>query len=252
MMPRMSYRAALLTSVLALTACAQAGGRQSGDDDPTSDAATPVDAPITTDDSALPIDAPPVDNGPTPITLSQTTSDAIGSESSLACGNGDGTTAENSWYRVFRLADAGITGGLRVSSVSFGVQEASGLPAVQVKIGTYAGNVNPPPSQLDTAQITPLASETFMVPNTASTATTMVTVPITADVPAQGQLIVEVFAPNQNGTGKYFYIGGNSGGESKPSYLRAPTGACATPQPRTTAALGFPSSHIVIKVNGTY
>lgn len=235
-------RFALLT--LALAACAQAtGGQQSGDDDPN------IDAPKPPDDAPPPIDAPPIDMGPTPVTLSQTSADAIGASDSLACGNnGDGTTAENSWYRVFRLADAGISTSLQVDSVTFGVQESAGTPAVQVKIGTYAGNLTQ--TQLDTTQITPIASATFNVPNTASTATTTVTVPVAANVPAQSQMIVEVFSPNLAGTGKYFYIGGNSAGESKPSYLRAP--ACGSAQPVTTGSIGFATSHIVIKVSGSY
>ncbi|MDX2087430.1 MAG: hypothetical protein SFX73_06260 [Kofleriaceae bacterium] len=235
---------------LALAACAQAGGQPSGDDDPNVDAPRRGDGSIT--DDTLQIDAPPLDMGLTPITLSQTTVDSIGAQNSVACGNADDSTAENSWYRVFRLADAGIPTGLRINSVTFGVQEASGLPAVQVKIGTYAGNLSPTPTQLDTALITPLAAETFNVPNTAPTATTSVTVPIAANVPALSQVIVEVFAPDLMGTGKYFYIGGNSAGESKPSYLRAPSGGCATPQPRSTSSLGFPTSHLVIKVSGSY
>ncbi len=202
-------------------------------------------------DGPLPIDGPAVDAAPIAVTLTQNTGTAIGSNNSIACGNGDNTTAENSWYRVWKLSDEGIAGGFKVTAVSFGVQEANGLPNVQVKIGSYSGNITPPPAQLDTSLITPIAAATFAVPNTANTATTTVTVPVSANVPAMGQMIVEVFSPDANGTGKYFYLGGNSLGESKPGYLRAPTGACATPQPRTTAALGFPTSHLFITVSGT-
>ncbi len=235
-------RAARVTTVLAAAAIAACASASSSD---VPDAAVPdaaVDAPGT----------PPIDAAPTPISLSQTTSMAIGSNNSIACGNNDGTTAENSWYRVFRLADAGITGGLRINSVTFGVQEALGMPTVQVKVGTYAGTVQPSPTQLDTALITPIASASFTVPNTTNTATRTVTVPITANVPALSQLVVEIAAPDLNGQSKYFYLGGNNGGESKPAYLRAPTGACATPQPKTTSSLGFPDAHLVITVDGTH
>jgi hypothetical protein len=90
---------------------------------------------------------------------------------------------------------------------------------------------------------------TFAVPNTVSTATTTVTVPVAATVPAGATLIVEVFSPDFTGTGKFFYLGGNGTGETKPAYLRAPS--CSTPQPRTTVALGFPTANLVISVNGT-
>ena len=229
--------------------CASAGGQSGGDDEPPADArpdgTTLVDAPGA--------DAPPLDGpGPTAVTLSQTTSSTIGPESSLACGNSDGTTAENSWYRVFRLADANITGALQVSSVTFGVQESAGMPPVQIKIGTYSGNVQPPPAQLDPTLITPITATTFAVPDTQSTATRTVTVPIVATVPALSQMIVEIYAPSYQGQAKYFYLGGNNGGESRPSYLRAPSTGCGATQPRTTASLGFPTSHLVISVSGTY
>lgn len=239
----------MLAGLVAGVAACASGGSATGDDQPPIDAPRSVDAPKLVD--APDIDASLVDAAPVPITLTQTTSNTIGPDNSIACGNVDGTTAENSWYRVYRLADAGITGGLRVTAVTFGVQEATGMPAVQVKIGTYSGTVTPPPQQLDTALITPITSATFNVPNTAAAMATTVTVPITANVPALSQMIVEVFAPNLSGTSKYFYLGGNSAGESRPAYLRAPSGACATPQPRTTTALGFATSHLVISVSGT-
>ena len=226
-------------------------GGGTGDDEggPTIDAALPSDGRLI--DAADP-DAPVIDAGPISVTLTQTTSGSVGSNNSIACGNSDGTTAENSWYRIFRLADSSITNGLRVTAVTFGVQEAQGMPAVQVKIGTYSGNVQPPPAQLDVALISPIIAVTFNVPNTASTTPMSVTVPITANVPALSQMVVEVFSPNLLGTSKYFYLGGNSGGEAKPAYLRAPSGTCATPQPKSTTALGFPTSHLVISVSGTH
>ena len=235
-------------ALVGLVACASAGVSGTGDDGPT------IDAPTLTDGRSIDapeLDAPMIDAGPVDVTLTQTTSPGVGSSSSIACGNNaDGTTAENSWYRVFRLADANITNGLRVTAVTFGVQESQGTPAVQVKIGTYSGTVVPPPAQLDAALISPITAVTFTVPNTASTAPTSVTVPITANIPALSQLVVEVFSPNLAGTSKYFYLGGNSGGETKPGYLRAPT--CTTPQPKSTVALGFPTSNLVISVSGTH
>ncbi len=236
--------------IVCAAACATAGNNGGGDDQHPIDAAQNTDGNVP-GDGPLPIDGPPIDAAPVAVTLTQNTGATVGSNNSIACGNTDGTTAENSWYRVWKLSDEGIVGGFHVTAVTFGVQEASGMPNVQVKIGSYSGNITPPPAQLDTGLISPIAAATFAVPNTASTATTSVTVPVSANVPALGQMIVEVFSPDANGTGKYFYLGGNSLGESKPGYLRAPTGACATPQPKSTAALGFPTSNLLITVSGT-
>jgi hypothetical protein len=243
---------ALAGALVGLVACASAGVNGGGGDDGSGSSAIDARPPDDGRIDGPTIDAAVVDSGPVDITLTQTTSAMVGSNNSIACGNPDGTTAENSWYRVFRLADANITNGLRVVAVTFGVQESLGMPAVQVKIGTYSGSLVPPPSQLDTGLISPIAAVTFNVPNTTSTAPMAVTVPIIANVPALSQMVVEVFAPNLNGTSKYFYLGGNNLGEAKPAYLRAPTGTCATPQPKSTSALGFPMSHLVISVAGTH
>ncbi len=237
-------------ALVGLVACASAGvGGGTGDDEGPTDATVPTDGTLI--DAADP-DAPGIDAGPISVTLTQTSSGSVGSNNSIACGNSDGTTAENSWYRIFRLADANITTGLRVTAVTFGVQESQGMPAVQIKIGTYSGNVQPPPAQLDVALISPITAVTFAVPNTASTTPMSVTVPIIANAPALSQIVVEVFSPNLLGTSKYFYLGGNNAGEAKPAYLRAPSGTCATPQPKSTSALGFPMSHLVISVSGTH
>ena len=234
----------LATTIVFAAACASAGKNSGGDDQ------QQIDAKGDNGEAGVTIDGPPADAAPVAVTLSQTTGTTVAATSSIACGNNaDGTTAENSWYRVWKLSDDSISGPFQVTTVSFGVQEATGLPNVQVKVGTYSGAVTPPPAQLDTALITPLMAATFAVPNTVSTATTTVMVPISATVPAGGTLIVEVFSPDQLGTGKYFYLGGNSTGETKPAYLRAP--GCSTPQPRTTVALGFPTSNLVITVSGT-
>ncbi|MBL9016982.1 MAG: hypothetical protein JNL83_22525 [Myxococcales bacterium] len=238
-------------AIVVAAACASAGKESGGGGPDGKQADASTDSGGGGTDSAVTVDGPMADAAPVAVTLSQNTNGTmIGSASSIACGNNTtGDTRENSWYRVFKLADHNIVGGLHVTAVTFGVQEASGSPQVQVKIGTYSGNITPPPATLDTGLITPLNAATFTVPNTVSTAATTVTVPISANVPALSQMIVEVFSPDFNNMGRYFYLGGNGGGESKPSYLRAPT--CNETQPKTTTALGFPTSHLVITVAGT-
>lgn len=253
MMPAMRRGRLVAVALVVAAACASAGKDGGGGHNP--DARSP-DAAIDSSggggtDSSMNIDAPMADAAPVAVTLTQVTNGTnIGSASSVTCGNNiDGTSAENSWYRVFKLTDDGIVGGFHVTAVTFGVQEATGSPQVQVKIGTYSGNITPPPAQLDTSLVTPITAQSFNVPNTVATAATTVTVPISANVPALSQLIVEVFSPDMLGTSKYFYLGGNANGESKPSWLRAP--GCSQPQPKTTASLGFPNSHLVITVSGT-
>lgn len=235
---------------LSMTACAQ-GGRPSvaGDDGSTGDdgSNTPIDArpPVDT----ITIDAPPM-----MVTLSQNTSATVGGTNSFACQQASTqTTGDNQWYRIFRLADAGIVGGLVVNSIAFGVQDSSGMPTVTVKIGTYSGAINPAPDLLDTTLITPIAMATYTVQNIAPTAPQLITVPIMANVPALSQLIAEVDAPDLRAMGKRFWIGGNAAGQSAPAWVQ--TVVCNTPQPKNiTSATGFnaPNSQVIIQVNGTY
>lgn len=226
------------TMFLVVAGCASAGQDQPGDAQPKTDSNGTVDAAV--------IDGPEIDAAPVSVTLSQTTGTTVVAAASVACG-ANGTTSENSWYRAFKLADHNISGPFQVTSVSFGVQEASGLPNLQVKVGTYSGAVTPAPAQLDTTLVTPIVAATYVVQNTAGLTT--VNVPLSATIPAGGTLIVEVFSPDLTGTGKYFYLGANSSGETKPGYLRAPS--CSTPQPRTTVALGFANANLVLTVTGT-
>jgi hypothetical protein len=247
-------RALLL--MLALGACAKAGaGQPAGDDQPPPDAPNPpIDAP---DDPDAPIDAPPIDAGPTTVTLTQTPTPTISTTASFACYDSV-STREASWYRVYRLADAGIVGGMHVTAVTFGVSSSSGLVPVQIKVGTYAGTLSPYPAQLNTSQITPLASASFTVPNTDGTPTTA-TVPISANVPALGQLIIEIYAPTLETTGKRFFLGATTSPETEPGYLRAPDCGATSPRqapsfsnPTADPPTNFDNSHFIIDVTGTY
>ena len=246
----MPVRNVLLGLSAALAACASAN--DAPQPIPGTDAR--VDGPLGVDDAPGPdapsgIDAPPADAAIPMFKLSQTLTNTSLPNGSVACRNGDNTTADNSWYRVFRLADEGITGGARITAVSFGVQQATGFPTVQIKIGTYSGSVQPPPATLDAALITPLAETSYVVPTVTTSATQYVTVPITANAPALSQVIIEIAAPDMLGTSKVFRLGANTDGEDAPAYLKSVT--CGNLVPETAASLGFPGRHFVITATGT-
>lgn len=244
-------RIALLGLSAALAACASANDEAPqpipGNDARVDGPSGLIDAAVT--DGAPMIDAPPADAAIPMFTLSQTTLTTSLPNGSVSCRNGDNTTGDNRWFRVFRLADAGITGGARITAVSFGVQQAAGLPTIEIKIGTYSGSVQPPPTTLDTGLITPIAATTYVVPAVTTSATRYVTVPLTANVPALSQVVVEIAAPDLLGTSKYFYLGGNDAGQTAPAYLQSTK--CNFPQPTTPASIGFPASHLVITATGT-
>lgn len=240
----------LCVPCLALVACAQAGRSSIGDDDDGDDGSNmPADARPVVD--TITIDAPPM-----MVTLSQTTSTTVGAQNSVACGNqATQTTRDNQWYRVFRLADYNIVGGLVVNSVAFGVQDASGMPTVTVKISTYSGTINPPPDLLDKSLISaPLATATYTVQNIAPSAGQLITVPIMANVPALSQLVASVETADLMPSGKRFYIGGNASGQTAPAWLGS---AACTPSGALTnitspTGLNSPNSQIILQVNGTY
>jgi hypothetical protein len=214
------------------------------------DAGTTVDAPM------MMIDAPP---GPVTVTLSQTTNNTVVAANSVACGGCNNTsnpcnstyTAENAYYRVFALADHGITTAFNVTQVTFGVQESTAV-TVQVKLGTYAGT---PGTTLNTGAtdfagaITQLATATVNVP--ATTTGISVPAPLTATVPAGSNLIVEILSPTHQGQANvYFYLGATNAGETKPGYLRAPS--CSLATATTTGGIGYPAANLLISVTGMY
>jgi len=226
-----------------LVGCASANvGPSGGDPDASSpvDTNTPIDGPITN----------PVDAAPVAVTLQQTTDTVVAIGNSVACGNsanGGVPTDENSWYRVFSPAEANITNTLVVNQVTFAAETSSGSPTVQVKVGTYSGTITDSP--LDLAKITSLASAGVTVPPT--TTGESIPVPITATIPPNTLMIVEVNAPSLNATvSANVYIGTTISGFSHTSYIRAP--ACGLSVPQTVASINFPTAQAIITVSGTH
>jgi hypothetical protein len=178
-----------------------------GDDDPAPDAGVPDAAP------------PPDAAAPRQVVLSQNNSETV-TNGAVACVAGllIQYMRANSYYRVFRLADHDVTGGLDVSRVDFSVFTASsgsfsGEQTIEVRLHTLAGSV------LTTAALTELASADVTIEDGGERS---VSVPLTAAVPAGATLVAEVFVPDALNTGNYLRIGANTAGERGPSYWRGP------------------------------
>jgi len=163
----------------------------------------------------------------------------------FGCTNTDGTTPAGSWYRVFSLAEAGITNTFSVEKVTFGVCFAVGTPTVDVEIGTYAGSITDP--TLDLAKITPVRSVNA-VPVAADQISKLVDVPLTADFAPGTNIVVEISTKDFNGTGDQLSIGLTAAGETRAGFLRSPL--CGPAVPMTTTAVGA-NAHFVITVTGT-
>jgi hypothetical protein len=201
------------------------------------------------------IDAPP---GTMTRELTQTTSQTIQADTSIACGvNPPGTNANN-YYRVFDLSAMGITSAFTVTEVAFQVEHCDQIggttgTAVAVRVGTYAGT---PGDKLELSMMTILASNpTVAVPETTTGST--IHAPISATIPAGQKLLVEVDSPdgfNQH----YFYMGANTAGESAPGYVLAPMCVDSAMQPInkptniSKVSSVYPTIHLLLTVTGQY
>ncbi len=242
---------------LAITGCASAGKGNSiigGIDD----AGVRVDdAGVRIDDAQeIPeLDAPLIDAPPRQITLSQTTSGAITLDNSIACVPDDPRqqiTVVNSYYRVFALADDDIRTAFHVTEVTFGIQDAISATANDlqpgiVRIGIYEDVIGSP--VLDLSRIRGVAEVPIQI---ADATGTRMTVPISGDIPASANLIVELELPSNASVRHRFFIGSNVAGERRPGYLRAPT--CDIDAPTTLASLTGATGgmDILLSVTGTH
>lgn len=241
----------------AATGCATA--TPSGQDKPDAKVITSADAPIGGFPDAPIGNTPDARPGnpdampqPVAITLSESNSATIGTGVSRACANSFGVTAENSYYRAFKLSDFGINSAFNVTSVQFAVESAVAEVGTSqnayVRIYNYTGAVGG--TTLDTASMSQLANQLTAIPNTTSGT---VTSNVTATIPAGGSLVAEIFVPDSDPDGDTYgnelYMGANTSGETKPSYIRAPD--CGSSTPSSFDSLGL-DVDLVITVSGTY
>jgi hypothetical protein len=182
------------------------------------------------------LDALPDDASLQQTTLTQTASDAVAMGASLfnCHGSSTGFIFENSYYRVFALADDGIATTLHVTQVDFGIDTAiAGIGGKQpgtIRIGAYGGALGG--TTLDLSLVRAINSADIQIPDGSAT---KMTVPITADIAATASILVELFIPDGRTDGNKFKIGANAGGERKPSYVRGPD--CGTSDPTTLKSL---------------
>jgi hypothetical protein len=181
-----------------------------------------------------------------PHTLTQSQSQAIVAENSVACIDSWGSYADNAYLRAFRLTDYGISGAFAVNQVQFGVEyaEAGSGGSQPVRVRLY--RKTNPAGPLTYGNLTTIATANINLPNKEGA---LHTTPIVGTAPAGSVLVVEVFTPNGQNVGHIFFIGSNPHGQSASSYLAAAD--CGLPEPVTTGSIGYPDMHIVMNVTGT-
>ena len=183
------------------------------------------------------------------------TNTTVAANNSVACALIDGGTGAillthpNSWYRVYSLAEAGITGAFSVSSIDFAVELANNEPPVTVKVGTYSGTPDDT-TPLTLAQASFTATTTTAVANTQTPTT--VTTPITATIPAGGSLIVEITSSDHTTNGDGFLLGTTNGPFQHTNYLMSSTCAINAPTAMAAVCAGCGDSQAIISVTGTH
>ena len=193
-------------------------------------------------------DEPDVDAGPRPDAqprdrvLTQTTSELVEPNGSIVCADKQDIHFDNSWYRVFDLATAGITSAFHVTRVEVGVERAqsgngAGQP-VEVELHAVTGDIQ-------NGDLATLATTSQTVEDTL---VSRVEFPIDAMVPPGTKLAVEVRVPDGENGGHRFVIGANSLGQTAPGYIRAPV--CGDEDPTSLNEIDAGDVHLLIDVAG--
>jgi hypothetical protein len=184
------------------------------------------------------------DGGEDVVVLRQTADDNIQSGNTPTCRNTDNTTADNKYFRVFSLAEAGVTGGFHITEIDWALDETQQDVDVVVAIGTYTGGLDG--ATINSALITPINS--VSAPIKLSLQRHIETVPLTANIPAGSDVIVTLQVPDLLGTTNSFFMGSTTSSETHPGYMQS--AKCNT-APKTTTAAGFPDSRLIITASGT-
>ncbi|HSS01342.1 MAG TPA: hypothetical protein VLM79_29990 [Kofleriaceae bacterium] len=210
-----------LLVALAVAGCAKAGPGNSIVGGIT-DAGTEVgDGGVRPDAGDFP--EPDASLPPGQLVLVQTTSTAVAVDNSFYCREPKtGFARENNYYRVFVPADHGVTSDLHVIDVTFGIEFAAAGPAGgkqqpgTVVVGTYSGPIGG--TTLDLTQMRTISSVDIQIPDGEGVRQT---VPITGDISAATNLIVQLTIPDGFDDGNVFIIGSNGDGERRPGYTKA-------------------------------
>ncbi len=179
----------------------------------------------------------PINHNAGDVVLTHSVSQEVINGNSVAC-SGGGITTQNSYWRSFNLPDFGITGDFSVSSVEIGIEIAEGAGGTQpLTVNLYTSNPAFPGGVR-----TLIGTQNFNLPDQALT---VVSLPVTAEVPPGSELVVEI----NNPAGNRFWIGSNNLGQTAPSYLSASD--CGIANPTDVASIGFPNMHTVMNVVGS-
>lgn len=164
--------------------------------------------------------------------------------SSLSCNSGS-YTRENFYIRAFRLEDFGITSDFTVNNIAFGVESVNGTFPVEVNLYELTGGISTGTlTQLGTTNVNVSPANNLGMANTGTT--------LSGLIPAGKSFVVEIHHNGADVTPKQsFFMGGNSGGQSGPSYFVAPPCGINIPTATGTGPLAsYPQIQWVMTITG--
>ena len=164
---------------------------------------------------------------------------------SVSC-NAGGLHADNSYYRVFDLAnDFGISTDVTVEQFDMGIETATaaagsgGVQPASIKFYALDGD-------FVLANLTLLYSEDVDIVDITDGAVLEYTLATPFVVPAGTILVAEFFTPDGQTAGHGVYVGSNAQPETDDSYLMAAD--CGITEPTAVSGIGVPDMHIVMNV----
>ncbi len=175
-----------------------------------------------------------------PVVITHSLSQSIVAGNSVTC-NAGGIPKENSFFRDFNLAaDFGITGAFNVTSAEFAVEAVSG--ATNLTLNVYSTTTAFPGGYPGSATLQGTASYT----STTADANKVISVPLTATIPA-GAIMIYELKINAGATFSWF-PGSNAAGQTGKSWIMSAD--CSLTVPTDLAGMGFPNQHMVMNIVG--
>ncbi len=207
------------------------------------DAGAVIDAaPAVPDAEPVPADA-----NPNTITITHSNSEIVQDGRAFFCGDEADPPhhVNNSYFRVFDLDDFDVAGDFEISAVRFGVELARAEDGAVEQDARLFFYTLPEGDGFRYANLDLLDDAEFTVPNQQLK---VFEVPVSIEVPASSQLVVELAIPNGEFDDRFFYVGFNGLGQTGPTYLVAPT--CGDLEPTDLAELDGADAHLILSVLG--
>ncbi len=180
--------------------------------------------------------------------LAQTSDATPVAQNSVACGNSNGTTAANQYWRRYAFGEYGVTTSAEVTRVEVSVEQTTGAPAMTVSLYTIPHAVTA--DTIDIGQLNLIGQTVMAAPADALLASVEVPVHGTVADPVGHDLVVKVSTEDGNTNGTTFYIGSTTSPQTHPSFISATS--CSIPLPTPTADVGYPDMHVIQGVHVSY